>query len=65
MSLFEQFGDVAGMEAIANANPKIKELWNQHFAETNENKRTVLVEEIAKLGEEARNEFLACLFIRK
>ena len=65
VSLFEQFGNIAGTEAIANTNPKIKELWNQCFAKTNENKRNVSVEEIAKLGEEARNKFLAHLFIRK
>ena len=65
MSLFEQFGNTAGTEAIANANPKIKELWNQCFAETDANKRRLLVEETTKLGKEARNAFLAHLFIRK
>ena len=65
VSLFEQFGNAAGTEAIANANPKIKELWKQCFAETNENERTVSNDEIAKLSKAARNKFLACLFIRK
>ena len=49
-SLFKQFGDASKTEAIANADPRIKQKWDFHIEKTDSNKKNTLCNEIIKLG---------------